>query len=80
MYESGAPAASVHPVEGIRLLVLDRIRSGEFPAEEPAPSTRRLAAELGYHQTTVLRAYARLTAQGLLARRGRSFVVTNGHE
>ncbi len=46
--------------------VADRIRSGAFPPGFRLPPTRTLAAELGAHRNTVVRAYAELTEAGFL--------------
>ncbi|HEY8431683.1 MAG TPA: PLP-dependent aminotransferase family protein [Sandaracinaceae bacterium] len=47
--------------------IADRIRSGAFPDGFRLPPTRVLAAQLGTHRNTVVRAYAELEAAGFLA-------------
>lgn len=47
--------------------IADRIRSGAFPDGFRLPPTRVLAAELGTHRNTVVRAYAELEEAGFLA-------------
>lgn len=47
--------------------IADRIRSGAFPDGFRLPPTRLLAAQLGTHRNTVVRAYAELEAAGFLA-------------
>ncbi len=46
--------------------IADRIRSGAFPDGFRLPPTRVLAAQLGTHRNTVVRAYAELEAAGFL--------------
>ncbi|MBX3269569.1 MAG: PLP-dependent aminotransferase family protein [Sandaracinaceae bacterium] len=46
--------------------IASRIRSGAFPEGYRLPPTRALAAELGTHRNTVVRAYAELEAAGFL--------------
>lgn len=47
--------------------IASRIRSGAFPAGYRLPPTRSLAADLGTHRNTVVRAYAELEAAGFLS-------------
>ena len=47
--------------------VVSRIRSGAFPDGYRLPPTRTLAASLGTHRNTVVRAYAELEASGFLS-------------
>lgn len=46
--------------------IAERIRSGAFPDGFRLPPTRHLAAQLGTHRNTVVRAYAELEAAGFL--------------
>lgn len=46
--------------------IVARIRSGTFPARYRLPPTRALAAELGTHRNTVVRAYEDLEAAGFV--------------
>lgn len=46
--------------------ITDRIKSGAFPPGFRLPPTRALAAELGAHRNTVVRAYSELTEAGFL--------------
>jgi DNA-binding transcriptional MocR family regulator len=47
--------------------IADRIQSGAFPDGYRLPPTRTLAAQLGTHRNTVVRAYAELEAAGFLS-------------
>ncbi len=47
--------------------IAERIRSGAFPDGFRLPPSRTLAAELGTHRNTVVRAYAELEAAGFLS-------------
>ena len=59
--------ASARPV-GIQLYVLlrDLILAGGFAAGERLPASRTLARDLGVSRTTVIEAFDRLTAEGLI--------------
>lgn len=45
--------------------IVERVRSGTFPADYRLPPSRALAEELGAHRNTVVRAYADLEAAAL---------------
>lgn len=47
--------------------IAERVRSGAWPAGFRLPATRALAAELGTHRNTVVRAFEELTAAGYLS-------------
>src|SRR5262252_3544379 len=49
--------------------IVERVRSGTFPAGYRLPPTRRLADELGAHRNTVVRTYADLEAAGFVVSR-----------
>jgi len=69
--DSSIPLAD-QVVAGIR----QAIASGELVAEDPLPTVRQLAADLGINMNTVARAYRTLESSGLvLSRRGRGTVV-----
>lgn len=69
--DSSIPLAD-QVVAGIR----QAIASGELVAEDPLPTVRQLAADLGINMNTVARAYRALESSGLvLSRRGRGTVV-----
>jgi DNA-binding transcriptional MocR family regulator len=46
--------------------IVERVRSGTFPAGFRLPPTRRLAEELGAHRNTVVRTYADLEGAGFV--------------
>src|SRR5450432_2656477 len=46
--------------------IVERVRSGTFPADYRLPPSRALAEELGAHRNTVVRAYADLEAAGFV--------------
>jgi len=46
--------------------IVERVRSGTFPADYRLPPSRALADELGAHRNTVVRAYADLEAAGFV--------------
>jgi DNA-binding transcriptional MocR family regulator len=59
--------------------IVERVRTGTFPAGYRLPPTRTLALELGAHRNTVVRAYADLEAAGFVVSRvGRGTFVTAG--
>ena len=47
-------------------LVCEKVLAGEYPEEERILSVRELGAEIGVNPNTVMRAYERLTAQGII--------------
>lgn len=56
--------------------VIERIASGEWPSGARIPSVRDLAAEIMVNPNTVMRAYAQLQDEGLIAnQRGVGFFV-----
>jgi len=60
------PSASVDPFEQIRRQIADGIRSGELVGGQRLPSIRQLAGDLQVAAGTVAKAYAALTAEGLI--------------
>ena len=46
--------------------IASRIRAGTFPAGHRLPPTRSLAAEIGAHRNTVVRAYENLETAGFV--------------
>lgn len=58
-----------------------RIISGALPAGECLPSVRRYAAQMQVSPSTVMEAYERLAATGIIVpRRGAGFFVTGSHQ
>ena len=58
-----------------------RIISGALPAGERLPSVRRYAAQMQVSPSTVMEAYERLAATGIIVpRRGAGFFVTGSHQ
>lgn len=58
-------------------LVGDRILRGQYAPEERIPSVREMAVELEVSPQTVVRAYERLTRQGIIyTQRGLGFFVS----
>lgn len=71
------PAAPIPLYHQIYLLLRERIRLGEFPAQSTLPSEQDLARLFGVSRITVTRALRELAAQDLVSRRrGRGTVVT----
>lgn len=67
-------AASIH--EQLREQVRFEIAGGRFKVDQPLPSTRKLADQLGVSFHTVRKVYQDLEAEGLLeSRPGRGFIV-----
>jgi GntR family histidine utilization transcriptional repressor len=64
MTEDGA----VPLYEGVKSLILSRIRSGEWPPKHRIPSEHELVAELGVSRMTVNRALRELSLDGVLIR------------
>ncbi len=60
------PSASVDPFEQIRRQIADGIRSGELVGGQRLPSIRQLSGDLQVAAGTVAKAYAALTAEGLI--------------
>ena len=46
--------------------ICDRILSGELQAEDRIPSVREYGAEIGVNPNTMMRAYERLTSDGVI--------------
>jgi GntR family transcriptional regulator / MocR family aminotransferase len=66
---------------GLERALRDAIRQGRLAAGTRLPSTRVLAADLGWARGTVAGAYSQLVAEGwLTARAGAGTVVAAGHE
>ena len=60
------PAADTPLYQQLFDQIVDRIRSGAWPAGFRLPATRALAKSLGTHRNTVVRAYEELVAAGYL--------------
>lgn len=65
-------AAATPLLEQIVNQMADEIQSGTLPAGSRMPSIRKLAAQLGVSNATVVAAYDRLSARGLIASRAAS--------
>lgn len=59
--------------------VCDRIMAGELAAEERIPSVRDYGADIGVNPNTVMRAYEKLTADGIIYnKRGIGYFICQG--
>ncbi|WP_027417765.1 PLP-dependent aminotransferase family protein [Aneurinibacillus terranovensis] len=59
-------------------LIKGKIETGEWPVGSKLPTERALAQELGVNRSTVVAAYAELSAEGLIeGKSGRGTVITN---
>ena len=61
----------------IALSICDRILSGELKGEDRIPSVREYGADIGVNPNTMMRAYEKLTADGIIYnRRGIGYFVS----
>ena len=65
------PASKEPPSAQVRSAIAFAIASGELAPDEPLPTIRQLAGDLGVAPNTIARAYRDLEAAGLVRARGR---------